>query len=201
MRLMRVTSRQPVQTWRRTVLESFNGIPVHPLIIHAAVVFVPLLIVGALVYALVMPLRPRIAWAVVGLAVIAPVSCFLSRQSGLALRARLIRKHAISAPDLLKVDKHQSYGTNTMYLVIALGVVTLVLVALNMLRQRGRNAGSGDGGSGSASASDGGSASGSGAGFAIVSLVFAVVLLGLGVASGYYVYKTGDSGAHIVWRV
>lgn len=169
------------------MLETFNGIPVHPLIIHAAVVFVPLLIVGALVYALVMPLRPRIAWAVIGLAVVAPVSCYLSRESGLRLRDRMIREHAISAADLTKVDQHQSFGTNTMYLVIALGVVTLVLVALNMLRGRGRGAGS--------------SSTGSGAGFAIVSLAFAVVILGLGVASSYYVYKTGDSGAHIVWHV
>ncbi|MBO0870421.1 MAG: hypothetical protein J2P15_17845, partial [Micromonosporaceae bacterium] len=127
------------------MLETFNGVPVHPLIIHATVVFVPLLIVGALLYALVTPLRSRIGWAVVGLAVVAPVSCVLARQSGLQLRARMIRERAISTVDLKRVDQHQAYGTNTMWLVIALGVVTLILVALTMLRGRGAAA-SADGG-------------------------------------------------------
>lgn len=33
----------------------------------------------------------------------------------------------------------------------------------------------------------------------VASLGLAVVVIALAAISGYYVYKTGDSGAHVVW--
>ena len=56
------------------VFETFFGLPLHPLVIHAAVVFIPLLIVAALVYVLAPQTRAKLNWAVVILGVIAPLS-------------------------------------------------------------------------------------------------------------------------------
>ena len=42
------------------MFDQINGLPVHVLVLHAAVVFVPLLALGAIVYALVGPWRPKI---------------------------------------------------------------------------------------------------------------------------------------------
>ena len=45
------------------MFDQINGLPVHVLVLHAAVVFVPLLALGAVVYALVPRWRPRMGWA------------------------------------------------------------------------------------------------------------------------------------------
>jgi uncharacterized membrane protein len=150
-------------------LETFLGIPLHPLLIHTAVVFVPLLVLAALVYALVPRLRPRVGWLLVGLAVIAPLCALASKLSGDAFRARLARRHA-STELLSKIDAHRQLGTILVYVVAALGIVCLLLVLLPAARQT-----------------------------KAVSLTLLVLTVGLSLASGYYVLRTGDTGAHIAW--
>lgn len=151
------------------VLETFLGIPLHPLMIHTAVVFVPLLVLAALAYALVPSQRSRVGWLLVGLAVLAPLVTLLSKLSGDAFRARLARHGA--GPQLLsQVDGHRHLGTILVYLVAALGVVSLLFVLLPAARQTKP-----------------------------VSLTLAVLAVGLSLVSAYYVFRTGDTGAHIAW--
>jgi uncharacterized membrane protein len=150
-------------------LETFLGIPLHPLLIHTAVVFVPLLVLAALVYALVPRLRPRVGWLLVGLAVIAPLCALASKLSGDAFRARLASRHA-STELLSKIDGHRQLGTILVYVVAALGIVCLLLVLLPTARQT-----------------------------KAVQLTLLVLTVGLSLASGYYVFRTGDTGAHIAW--
>jgi uncharacterized membrane protein len=151
------------------MLETFLGIPLHPLLIHTAVVFVPLLVLAALVYALVPRLRPRVGWLLVGLAVIAPLCTLASKLSGDAFRARLARHHA-SAQLLAQVDGHRHLGTILVYLAAGLGVVSLLLVLLPAARRT-----------------------------EALSLALVVLTVGLSLASAYYVFRTGDTGAHIAW--
>jgi uncharacterized membrane protein len=151
------------------VFETVFGLPAHPLLIHAAVVFVPLLILAAVVYAFVPRLRSRVAWAVALLAVVGPLSALAAKLSGDAFRARIVRKHLGSPEGLSKIDVHRHFGTMTVWWATALGVVTLLLLLVPALRQRALGIGS------------------------------AVVVLALSVVAGYYVYRTGDTGAHIVW--
>jgi uncharacterized membrane protein len=152
------------------VLETFLGIPLHPLLIHAAVVLVPLLVVAALVYALVPRLRQRVGWVLVGLAVIAPLCALASKLSGDAFRARLARRHA-SAELLGQIDAHRHLGTILVWVVAALGLVALLLALLPAPRQT-----------------------------RAVSLTLVVLTVGLSLTSAYYVFRTGDTGAHIVWN-
>jgi uncharacterized membrane protein len=152
------------------VLETFLGVPLHPLLIHTAVVFVPLLIIAALVYALVPELRGRVGWLLVGLAVLAPLCALASKLSGDAFRARMVRRHLTSPQGLALIDGHRHLGTILVYVVAGLGVVSLLLVLLPAARQN-----------------------------KAVSLALVVLAVGLSVASGYYVFRTGDTGAHIAW--
>jgi glucan phosphoethanolaminetransferase (alkaline phosphatase superfamily) len=168
------------------VFEEIGGLPLHPLLIHAAVVFVPLLAIGSVAYAVAPGLRRLLWWAVGLLALAGAGSTVLARFSGVAFRQRLLRKHLLTPEFTPKVDAHQHYGTVTMWVTIALAVVTLVLLWAAPRRPR--------------SASDAGASGGSGgSGGAAIQIVFAVVVIGLAVASIYYVYRTGDSGARMVW--
>ena len=64
------------------MFDQFNGLPVHALVLHAAVVFIPLLALGAVVYAVVPRWRSRTGWAALLLALVAPVCAFVTRESG-----------------------------------------------------------------------------------------------------------------------
>ncbi len=160
------------------MFETVAGIPAHPLLVHAVVVLLPLLVAVGCGYALVPRLRSRLDWAAVLLAVAVPVSAFLARQSGNALRARLVRNHTISTQDLAAVSTHQSYANTTFYVSIALGVLVLVVVGYRLRLARTPEA------------------------RPVPVLWWALVGLTVvaGAAGLYYVYRTGDTGAHVVWR-
>jgi uncharacterized membrane protein len=154
------------------VFDQIGGLPVHVLVIHFAVVFVPLLAIGAIVYAVVPRWRPRIGWAVFLLAIIAPICTFVARQSGEKLYDRLI-KQGISGKGRQLLDDHMGFGKMTFWFTLALGIVTLIMVILT-LRKSGSLPRAAD-------------------------LGLAVIVVALAAISGYYVFRTGDSGAHVVW--
>jgi hypothetical protein len=169
------------------VFEEIGGLPLHPLLIHAAVVFVPLLAISSVAYAVLPGLRRLIWWAVGLLALAGAGSAVLARFSGVAFRERLLRKHLLTPEFAPKVAAHEHYGNVAMWVTIALAVVSLVLIWA--VPRRSRSA------SGNAVAGGGPGRSGG----AAIQVVFAVVVIGLAVASLYYVYRTGDSGARMVW--
>ena len=167
------------------MFEQILGLPAHPLLLHATVVFVPLLALGAIAYAVVPRLRGRIRWEVALLALIGAGSVAVTKLSGDAFKARSIRKGQVSPQGLAQINQHQSFGTTTMWYVLALAAVTLVLLYLVA------PAGATPSAAGTAAASTGA--------LRIVGIVVAVAAVGLAVVSLYYVYRTGDLGAHIVW--
>jgi uncharacterized membrane protein len=157
------------------MFETFLGIPMHPLLVHFVVVFVPLLVLAALAYALVPRLRARVGWLLVGLAVIAPLCALAAKISGDAFRARLAGRNHASAQLLSLVDGHRHFGTILVWLAAALGLVSLLLVLLPGRVPAVKQS-------------------------RALSLGLLIVTVGLSVASAYYVFRTGDSGAHIVWN-
>ncbi|MEV6636465.1 DUF2231 domain-containing protein [Actinoplanes sp. NPDC051470] len=154
------------------MFDQVNGLPVHALVLHAAVVFVPLLALGAIVYALVGLWRAKIGWAVLLLAVIAPITALVAMLSGNKLHERLLEQ-GLKGRGAEIINDHMGFGTRTFSFSLALGVVTLVLVLATQRRP------------GSLSR--------------VVDLVLAVVTVALAAITGYYVYRTGDSGATAVW--
>lgn len=154
------------------MFDQIDGLPVHALVIHLTVVFVPLLVLGAIIYAVVPRWRSRIGWAVIGAAVISPIVTFVSKASGEKLYDRTV-KNGASGPFLTKLNTHMNYGSHLVWWVLALSVVTLVLTILT-LRKPGSLP-------------------------KAVEIGLVVVAVVLALITAYYVFKTGDSGAKAVW--
>jgi uncharacterized membrane protein len=112
------------------VLEEFMGVPVHPLLVHFPVVFVPLLALLTAGYVLVPFVRPHIRWVLGFLALVAPVSAVLAKLSGEELYDRMDRRGDITEGFYPVIENHQSLGTTTMWASIVSGVLTLALVYL-----------------------------------------------------------------------
>jgi drug/metabolite transporter (DMT)-like permease len=79
------------------LLDSLFGLPGHPLVVHLAVVLVPISAVGTLVIAFWGAARRRIGWIVVGFAFVAFVGCFLAKESGEALQNSVRHTEAVDA--------------------------------------------------------------------------------------------------------
>ena len=154
------------------MFDQVNGLPVHALVLHAAVVFVPLLVLGAIVFAVVGRWRAKIGWAVVLLAVIAPITALVAMLSGNELHERLLAQ-GLKGRGAEIIDDHMGFGTRTFWFSLALGVVTLIMVFATMRKPGSLPRGA--------------------------ELGLAVVTVALAAITGYYVFRTGDSGATAVW--
>jgi hypothetical protein len=176
------------------VFEQILGIPAHPLIIHAAVVFVPLQIVAGIVYGLVPVWRRYIGWAVVGLIVVAPISAWAAKLSGEAFEQRLIRNGTVGN-NLAKITQHASYAAVTAWLTLGLSLAMLILVWATWRNRRVTPSA----GVSAEISTDAAAVMGSPASLKVVVLVMTVAVIVLGGFTGYYIFRTGDTGAHIVW--
>ncbi|MFC0533754.1 DUF2231 domain-containing protein [Phytohabitans kaempferiae] len=164
------------------MFEELMGIPAHPLLIHAAVVFVPLLALAAVAYAILPFLRPHIRLVLAGLAVVGPISALLAKLSGDAFFERMRERDRVTEEFVPVIEQHQDLGTMTMWAAIALGVVTLALVSFV--------------GPGGAAARTAGGPGGT----RVLSVALAVLSVLAAAAALYYVVRTGDSGAKAVWE-
>lgn len=152
------------------MFEEIVGLPLHPLAVHGAVVLVPLLALAALAYALVPRLRTRVGWAAVLLAVAAPLAAVTAKLSGEAFQERR------GLPVVGELADHRNLGTTTMWLTIALGVLTLGLYAVKRW---------GGGPAAVRAWLSGG--------------LTVLVVLAAG-AAAVFVVRTGDLGSRIVWE-
>lgn len=164
------------------MFEEVVGIPAHPLLLHVPVVFVPLLALLAVAYAIVPFVRPHTRWVLGLLAVATPISTWFTKLSGDAFFERLESRDRISPEYYPRLEEHGNLGDLTLYATIALGVLTLALVFL----VRPRNA-----------ATD---AARPGAGRRVLAVVLGLLCVVAAGVSLYYVIRTGDTGAHAVWE-
>jgi hypothetical protein len=149
-------------------------LPAHALIVHAAVVFVPLAALAAILYAVWPSLRKHIWWAVLGLGVLAPATAWAAVLSGQEYERIWVDRigpdpQGPSLDLLNEIDQHQSFGNVTAYLATALGVLMLVAVLWAIPVKASRPA--------------------------VVRFVTALLTVGVAAATLYYVIKTGDAGA------
>jgi hypothetical protein len=163
------------------VLEEFMGIPTHPLLVHAAVVFVPLLAILAVGYALIPFARPHIRWVLGLLALATPISALLAKLSGDAFFARLQSRDRVTPEFFPKLEAHREWGTLTLYATIVLAILALALVYFVRPRVAAARA-----------ADTAGSTR-------ILSLALGALSVVAAAVSVYYVVRTGDSGAKAVW--
>jgi hypothetical protein len=109
-------------------LESLFGLPAHPLVVHAAVVLLPLAAIATVLVALVPGSRRHYAPIVLGLALVATLAVGLAQGSGEALEERV--------DETALVEAHTSQGERVLPWAIGVTVVALGATVAGPLRRR-----------------------------------------------------------------
>lgn len=158
-----------------------SGLPLHPLVVHATVVLVPLAVLGTIVAVLWPVARRRYGSLVAVVALLATVCAVVAEQTGEGLQHSLPRSAAIEA--------HAALGDTLKLLAGALFVVFgAFMLAHRQAAQSARREGPG---TTSAPAMQGGTR--------IAAGVLAALTIVTAVLTAVQVYRIGDSGAQAVW--
>jgi uncharacterized membrane protein len=165
--------------------EFITGLPLHPLVVHAVVVMIPLAVLGAIVIAVWPSARHRFGWLVVGAAAIGTALVPVATDSGEKLERRLGENPMI--------NQHQDLGDDLLWFMLPLLAAVLGLMVLHTMRQRQLAATAGEG-PGTTTAPPRAAAP-----TAVVMIVVAVLTVGFAVAAGIHAFRTGESGARAVW--
>ncbi len=154
---------------------TFNGLPLHPLIVHVVVVFAPLAALAAILYAVMPRWRWWLRWPLVASAMIAAVAGVIAVQSGHSLlNAR---------PELRPLVQTHMHRGRLLELVM---VAFLVPVGLSAWLLGGP----------SALASGGGAREPA---TRVVGIGLQVLLVVVAGAILVMAFLTGDSGARAIW--
>ncbi|MEH3032789.1 MAG: hypothetical protein PGN07_01825 [Aeromicrobium erythreum] len=153
------------------MFDLINGLPVHPLVVHAVVVLLPLAVLGTIALAVVPRWRATFGPLLIGVTAVATALVPVATSSGEALEKR------VGDP-----GRHAELGDQMIWFAIPLLVLVVLLVLLDRRRRRG--------------AGDANGSAGSGKGLVTGVAALAVVAA---VATGVQVYRVGDSGARAVW--
>ncbi|BCJ58720.1 DUF2231 domain-containing protein [Micromonospora endophytica] len=156
------------------MFEKVLGLPVHVLVVHAVVVFVPLLVLLAVAYIALPRFRSRLDWAVAALAVIAPITAWVGTESGEALQERQIAR-GFAGEILAQIEEHASYGDVLSLITLGLALAVILLLVANSGHRRVPTVPR------------------------WVPPLLSVAVVVLGVLALVYVWFTGHSGAEIVW--
>ncbi|MFV2010403.1 MULTISPECIES: hypothetical protein [unclassified Micromonospora] len=165
------------------MFEEVAGIPAHPLLLHAAVVFVPLLALLAVGYALVPFIRAHTRWVLTVLAIVTPIAALVTKLSGDAFLNRMDTAGRITESFRPVIEEHEQLGNLTLLASIVLALATLALVYLVGPR---------------VAAAHSAVAAGARGNGVLVLVMKGLVVVAAGV-SLYLVVRAGDSGAKAVW--
>lgn len=153
--------------------DTVNGLPLHPLVVHAVVVLLPLAALGVLALAIRPSWRGRFGVLVVVIAALATAAIPLATQSGESL------EHRVGDP-----GQHAELGDTLLWFALPLLALSVALVWLHRRAARPVE--------GSAEA---GRSTRPGA----LGVVVAVLAVVVAAANLVQVYRVGDSGAKAVW--
>jgi hypothetical protein len=160
------------------MFDKIGGLPLHALVVHAAVVGIPLAALLAFLFAF-----PKTrAWARWPLAIVvvgATAVAFVARQSGLALEAALGITSGNPVGPL--IAKHYQLGNQLLYIMIAFSIIALVNV---FVVSRG-TPDTAPGGTGQS---------------AILRVGLPILLVAVAVVALVWVVRVGDLGARAVWN-
>jgi hypothetical protein len=159
------------------VFDSIGDLPLHPLVIHAAVLGVPVTLLLALLFT-VPRTRSWARWplAIAGVGSLGAV--FVARESGEALMTMLLTSERLGDEAALLVFRHSELATSLLYLTAALAVLAVgnaVVVGrlggtAERRGSRGRDA------------------------------ILLALLLAVAALASLWVYRVGDLGATAVWN-
>ena len=110
-------------------MSTFNGLPIHPMLVHFIVVLAPLTALLAVLCAVFPAVRERLVWLVAALAVVTTGLAPLASESGEWL------EHHIEKSEL--VEKHAELGDTMLYFALALLVAAVLLLVAHLRARRG----------------------------------------------------------------
>jgi hypothetical protein len=154
---------------------TFNGLPLHPLVVHAVVVLVPLTVLAAIVFAVLPKLRWLLRWPLAAGAVVSLVTTFVARQSGLKLQ--------VAFANLPLVKIHRNLANVLVLLVVVFVIVALIAVVTL----------------GGTSQLASGALARTAVGGRTVQIAIAAVLVVVSVIVAIQVARVGDAGARAAW--
>ncbi len=111
------------------MFDLINGLPIHPLVVHAVVVLLPLAILGTIAIVVRASWRERYGWLVVGCAAVATVLMPVATSSGEALE-----RH-VGDP-----GEHAHLGDQLIWFTLPLLVFDLAVVLLDRRSRQGKPA-------------------------------------------------------------
>ena len=156
----------------------FNGLPLHPLVVHAVVVFAPLAALGALVYAVRPQWRWALRWPLVVVTLIAVGAAVVAVLSG----ENLAESRGFDA--LPEVRTHQERGMLLRNILLGFTVV-VGLSAWRLGGPSGLKSGRGE-----RTTTTG-----------VAEMVLTGLLVIGAIAVAVMVFLTGDSGSRAVWEL
>ena len=109
-------------------MDELFGLPAHPLLVHGAVVLVPLAAIGVVLTAFWPAARAKLAIAVVVIAVAGTVMAFLSAESGETLQGD-VRETEL-------VEEHAELGETGLASAVAVLVAALGVAGVGVYEQR-----------------------------------------------------------------
>src|SRR5690242_16901445 len=158
------------------MFDLINGLPVHPLVVHAVVVLLPLAILGTIAIAVVPRWRGRFGILVVGAALVSTALVPVATSSG-----EQLEKH-VGDP-----GKHAQLGDQLIWFALPVLILSAALVFLHRRQEANQLT------------TPAGDARRSEAGHQPVLAVVAVAAVLASLAAGVQVYRVGDSGARASW--
>lgn len=157
------------------MFDSLFGLPGHPLIVHGAVVLVPLAALGTIVMALWPAARNRTGWIVAGIGVVGFFFAFFAKESGEALLETVMATDA--------VNTHVQMGTQGVIGAFLVGGSACAVMLLDLfLKQRAKR------GLPELSITR------------LLQRSFGVIAIVLSVAGSVMVINVGHSGAKATWE-
>ena len=106
-----------------------NGLPLHPLVVHAAVVFGPVAALGAIAYAVLPGWRDRLRWPVLVLVLVATGAIWTAYFTGVSFRAS--KDFFNQGPLAAKIDRHAHLAGILRWVTTVFAIVTVVAVRLH----------------------------------------------------------------------
>ena len=159
------------------MFDSIGDLPLHPLVIHAAILGVPVTLLLALLFALPRT-RSWARWPLAVAGVGSLVAVFVARESGEALMTLLLASQRLGGEAALLVVRHSELANTLLYLTAAMAVLAVTSAAVvgrlggttERRGHRGRDT------------------------------ILLVLLLVMAALTSFWVYRVGDLGATAVWN-
>jgi hypothetical protein len=157
---------------------TIDGIPLHPLFVHAVVVLLPLAAVSSIAIALVPGWRRKYAWPVLGVTLAGVAAVPVATQAGEDLQAALESRVGPNPA----IQAHADLGDMLLPIALGFGVAVIALLVAGRLADRERAA-----------------EAPTTRTWRVISVVVSVLVVLLAVGTTVQTVRTGHSGSTAVW--